>query len=226
MHKDFRKWTFVDMAPRNHITTNLREQLIFYGSYHNNIFNQLIHFIFVPSILWSVSVWLAYTPELVSHQQGNESFLCRGMVLNGSFFLILIPYSLYYIILDVVAGVSWCIFVGIPVWISSELFQQSCYEYGWIWALVVHISSWIVQIVIGHMYYERRKPALLDSLFQSLLLAPLFVWFELLFFLGYKRDLYDDISDAIADKIRTIGDEKKGKKHGTNEEVLVDSDDE
>jgi uncharacterized membrane protein YGL010W len=212
------------MSQQKGITANLREQLIFYGSYHNNIFNQIIHFIFVPTILWSVSVWLSYTPSLVS-QQGNEHFLCRGMVLNGSFFLLLIPYSLYYVILDVVAGVTWCIFVGIPVWISSEIFQQYSPENAWIWALLLHIFSWIVQIGIGHMYYEQRKPALLDSLFQSLLLAPLFVWFELLFFLGYRRDLYNNISDAIAEQISMIEGENIEKKHGTNEEVLVDHDD-
>jgi uncharacterized membrane protein YGL010W len=41
---------------------NLRDQLIFYGSYHSNPINQAIHFIFVPLILWTVAVWLAYTP--------------------------------------------------------------------------------------------------------------------------------------------------------------------
>lgn len=43
---------------------NLREQLTFYGSYHNNFWNQVIHFIFVPAIFWTAAVWLAYTPEL------------------------------------------------------------------------------------------------------------------------------------------------------------------
>lgn len=43
---------------------NLRDQLIFYGSYHSNPINQAIHFIFVPLILWTVAVWFAYTPAL------------------------------------------------------------------------------------------------------------------------------------------------------------------
>ncbi len=43
---------------------NLREQLVFYGSYHSNPINQAIHFIFVPCILWTVAVWFAYTPPL------------------------------------------------------------------------------------------------------------------------------------------------------------------
>lgn len=43
------------------------------------------------------------------------------------------------------------------------------------------------------MVAEKRKPALMDSFFQSLVLAPLFVWFELLFLLGYRRGLYKDV---------------------------------
>lgn len=43
---------------------NLDEQLVFYGTYHSNKWNQLIHFVFVPAIVWSAAVWLAYTNEL------------------------------------------------------------------------------------------------------------------------------------------------------------------
>lgn len=172
-------------------------------------------------------MWLAYTPALVSPSQGTHgdmpcAFLQQGMVLNGSFFLILVPYSVYYMALDIVAGVSWLLFVGIPLWITSELFQQYFFETAWIWALAVHLFSWLVQIVAGHMYFERRKPALMDSLFQSLLLAPLFVWFELLFLLGYRRDLYEDISAAIHEEIVLLTDENEEKKRGTNEETLVE----
>lgn len=45
---------------------DLRDQLTFYGSYHSNPLNQAIHFVFVPAILWTVAVWLAYTPPLLS----------------------------------------------------------------------------------------------------------------------------------------------------------------
>ena len=33
--------------------------------------------------------------------------------------------------------------------------------------------------------FEGRKPALVDSFWQALLTAPFFVWFEVLFALGY-----------------------------------------
>lgn len=218
------------MVTRTRITSNLREQLIFYGSYHNNGMNQILHFVFVPIILWTVSVWLAYTPALCCSRDDDQlsdsacDVVHQGMVLNGSFFLILVPYSLYYIVLDVVAGVSWSVCVGVPIWVTSELFQKSFAETAWMWALAAHLFSWMVQIVIGHMYYEHRKPALMDSLFQSLLLAPLFVWFELLFLLGYKRRLYTDVSLAVQDELSRLTDGEGYAMRGTHEESLIDTD--
>lgn len=49
----------------------------------------------------------------------------------------------------------------------------------------------------GHGLAERRKPALVDSFFQSLVLAPLFVWFELLFLLGYRPGLRDEVQRRV-----------------------------
>lgn len=43
---------------------NIMDQLVFYGSYHQKPGNQVIHFIFVPMIMWSVGVWLAYSGPL------------------------------------------------------------------------------------------------------------------------------------------------------------------
>ena len=47
------------------LNLSLVDQLAFYGAYHNNKWNQLIHFFFVPSILWTVLVWLAYTGPML-----------------------------------------------------------------------------------------------------------------------------------------------------------------
>ena len=42
-----------------HCGLQLMDQLVFYGQYHSNPMNQLIHFVFVPTIMWTVLVWLA-----------------------------------------------------------------------------------------------------------------------------------------------------------------------
>jgi uncharacterized membrane protein YGL010W len=45
------------------------------------------------------------------------------------------------------------------------------------WSIGLHVASWIFQF-IGHGVFEKRAPALLDSLSQALTLAPFFVWLE------------------------------------------------
>ncbi|EEY54099.1 uncharacterized protein PITG_20012 [Phytophthora infestans T30-4] len=46
--------------------------------------------------------------------------------------------------------------------------------------LAIHATAWILQL-IGHGVFERRKPALFDSLDQALITAPMFVLLEILF---------------------------------------------
>jgi uncharacterized membrane protein YGL010W len=74
-------------------------------------------------------------------------------------------------------------------------------------AVAVHIVSWILQF-IGHGKYEGRKPALLDNLVQALFLAPLFVWYEVLFKLGFYKELQQDVEAAIEVEVAKLS---KGK---------------
>lgn len=60
---------------------------------------------------------------------------------------------------------------------------------GWQLALPVHLVAWTLQF-IGHGVFERRKPALLDSLDQALITAPMFVLLEALFPMGYRPELF------------------------------------
>ncbi|MEO0469017.1 MAG: Mpo1-like protein [Bacteroidota bacterium] len=47
-----------------------------------------------------------------------------------------------------------------------------------------------MQIHPGHIVFEKRRPALVDSVFQSFVLAPFFVLFDVLFSLGYRPLLH------------------------------------
>ena len=53
----------------------------------------------------------------------------------------------------------------------------------------LHASAWIAQF-IGHGVFEKRAPALVDNIFLTLV-APHFVTLEILFELGYKRDVLE-----------------------------------
>ena len=50
---------------------------------------------------------------------------------------------------------------------------------------------------IGHGVFEGRAPALLDSWDQAFITAPLFVILEILFFLGYRKQFYQDCMQEV-----------------------------
>lgn len=83
------------------------------------------------------------------------------------------------------------------------------------WAVGVHIVSWIAQFV-GHGKFEGRAPALLDNLFQAIFLAPLFVWLETLFALGYRPELQARVEKMVLQDIAKFRQEKAGKQAKLN----------
>ena len=70
--------------------------------------------------------------------------------------------------------------------------------------------SWIAQFV-GHGKFEGRKPALLDNLVQALFLAPLFVWFEVLFKMGFYKKLQGEVEEGIEVEVSRMKAEKEKK---------------
>ena len=76
---------------------NLEKQFSFYGAYHSNNVNKIIHVICVPAILWTSLVWLSNIPSIYSGKDIG--------------FEIAIFYGLYYIVLEPHAGVSIIIFL-------------------------------------------------------------------------------------------------------------------
>ncbi len=55
------------------------------------------------------------------------------------------------------------------------------------------IVGWIIQF-IGHVY-EKRKPAFVDDI-MGLAIGPLFVLAELVFFLGFRKELKEKIESV------------------------------
>jgi uncharacterized membrane protein YGL010W len=205
---------------------DLTDQLTFYGSYHHNRWNQLLHFFFVPLILWSVAVWACYTGPLPSGPYTPKlpfqpelhipHFISRYCVPNLAAVLV-VAYGAYYIVLEWFAGLTWSLFVALPLYLTANIFYQHVPN-AWAWALGAFVLSWYVQIHPGHMVLEKRKPALLDSFFQSLVLAPLFVWLELLFVGGYRRELQAQLQSRIE---ANIAEHRDGQRTALQKEALL-----
>ena len=54
-----------------------------------------------------------------------------------------------------------------------------------------------MQLHPGHAIFERVKPALLDSLGQALAVAPLFAFYEGIWFLGLDQDLHSEVTKLV-----------------------------
>lgn len=113
--------------------------------------------------------------------------------------LLACTYSALYILLEPVAGAM----VSPLILASAALGNWGLPKYGTTMiyaAIAVHVVSWIAQFV-GHGKFEGRAPALFDNLVQALFLAPLFVWLEFLFMLGYRPELKARLDLGVQNEI-------------------------
>lgn len=81
------------------------------------------------------------------------------------------------------------------------------------WAMVTFGVSWIAQF-IGHGVFEGRAPALLDNLVQALVLAPFFVWMEILFSMGYRPELKSRVDSAVEKEVERFR-VSRGQRNGS-----------
>lgn len=118
-------------------------------------------------------------------------------------------YAFFYILLEPVAGGLLAPLVISFAACGNYLLGTYGMDVNY-WAGGIHIVSWLAQFV-GHGKFEGRAPALLDNLVQALLLAPLFVWMEVLFFFGYRPELKARMDKNVETEIAKFRKEQKAK---------------
>jgi uncharacterized membrane protein YGL010W len=165
----------------------LEESFAFYAAYHQNNINKIIHMITIPLISITLFVFLAYLPN---YQYGFENKLLNDIFSVTFAIPLIVLYLGLYLMMDWKAG---CLMIP---YILLQYFLANLYRfnvpYGWIGAIVIFVLSWIFQFM-GHGIWEGRKPALSDSLVQSFLMAPFFVFFEILFMCGFRKEFQQNI---------------------------------
>ena len=185
----------------------LIDAMAFYGYYHQHPTNQLIHLFGVPGIQYTSILLLAHLrlPFYPRHSWALPVFW---------FFLI------YYLCIDPYCGGILYIPIIYGMYKSatklakqeeepqddkksdirkSSSTSNSTRSKVLKYAVYVHLFCWYIQIHIGHAMYEGNKPALLDSLGTSLTSAPLFAFYELLWFVGVNTSLQDQTQLAISE---------------------------
>ena len=125
--------------------------------------------------------------------------------------LVAFSYASYYIVLEPLSGLLAAPFLlGLNYGAHVFAGLETGYNMNYV-ALGLHLAAWTGQIV-GHYAFEGRSPAFLDNAFQGMhfktyetavALAPLFVFVEALFKLGYRPKLQSKLNAQINKAILT-----------------------
>lgn len=165
------------------MSLNLEKQLRFYGAYHHNPVNIAVHVICVPLILWTFFLLASNSPNVIPTPEKYTYDYLRPNI--GTLACLL--YSTLYVLMEPVAGSAFAVLLFASTAFANHLVSRYGMTVNY-WAMGAHVVCWLAQFV-GHGVYEGRAPALLDNLFQAVFLAPLFIWLEVLFTLGYRPEL-------------------------------------
>merc|ERR1712080_493973 len=150
------------------------------SSFDHNPMGIFIHLVCIWNLFWSFMALLHFIPPLAP----APAFLAN--LPHGHLIAINVPlilstiWVLFWILLEPLIGFIGSLLTVSCYFLTSYLVQQSpeFMEIPLFKALLgFHIFCWILQF-IGHAVFEGRAPALLQSLDQAFITAPLFVLLE------------------------------------------------
>ncbi|CAN6545443.1 unnamed protein product [Malus baccata var. baccata] len=154
---------------------DLERHFAFYGAYHSNPVNILIHTFFVWPLFFTAAVLFHFTPSLYNFSSGFNN---HGFTLNLGFVLTFM-YAFFYVKLDKKAG-SLAALLCFLCWVGASVLASGLgFVKSWKLVLAAQVFCWGGQF-IGHGIFEKRGPALADNFAQALLMGPYFVLLELL----------------------------------------------
>ena len=230
--------------------------LAFYGVYHRTPYNQVIHLIGVPFIIWTMILYGTYLPftTAVPIHTGTTNVTAATKQQSNSLLQKLIPpilqlppshhmtwatlwvllYVAFYSYIDFIGACLYTPFLYIMYvtsvhWSQQDLQQQpqrprvpkkikddsiehpetvsttTSSPFHWygtgklLWnTFIIHILSWYIQIHLGHGILEGATPASLVNLGAALTSAPLFAFYEMIWYLGYRLSLQQQVLQQVA----------------------------
>ena len=157
--------------------TKLERLLSQYAAYHLNHKNILTHFIGIPFIVFSI---LCLTARVGFIGLGIELTLALGLIVVT---------SIYYLSLDRIFA-----FIMLVILLAMYPLALKIAHLDWmLWlslSIGIFVVGWLFQFV-GH-FYEKKKPAFTDDII-GLAIGPLFVLAEMIFMLGFRKNLEERI---------------------------------
>ncbi|KAJ7276145.1 hypothetical protein B0H12DRAFT_1083801 [Mycena haematopus] len=179
---------------------DVQHQLTFYGAYHSNRINVIIHVICVPLLLWSGLVMGTKIPVPSFFPPIHHAF-SDYLVFDLNYPTIYAAICLaYYFVLEPVAALLYTPQMILTL-LSATAYSHSAGHISQ--ATILHAFCWVAQF-IGHGVAEKRAPALLDNVLGAVVLAPFFVHVEVLFALGYRPEMHKQLNNEIGKEIAKI----------------------
>ena len=189
----------------NEKRTWLEEKFSFYASYHNDAVNQFIHIICIWPILLTFLLFVTYTPTFFTMANPISGILKVQFGLSipaiidvNMCFIVATYYMLVYMVVEIpgIVGTLAALLV-LACFLLVQHIREAHPDF-LLPAIVIHVVCWLAQFY-GHAFHEGRSPALLDNLYQALVMAPLFVLMEIFFVFGYRPKFRSKIQ-RIVDK--------------------------
>ena len=164
---------------------NFVKELAFYAAFHQEKRNIWIHVIGVPAITFTLFLVLSRF----------HLFNIGNFPVSASIAFVTVV-SLYYFSLDFIFAFSATLLFGGLVFLAEYVTSTLPATTAWSIFAIGQIVGWGTQFY-GHYAFEKRKPAILDNLFQALVSSPLFVVADIYFELGLRTKLKLEIENEL-----------------------------
>jgi uncharacterized membrane protein YGL010W len=187
--------------------------LAFYGVYHREPWNQFIHFFGVPLIIWTIFIMIAHLPLPFFGKFDIKIPFCKRHALSWAT-LVTVGYMIFFLMIDLFGGVlyfpvlyfMYVSAVNLMIRDQESANKKQDDASNWMgtglllkYAVVLHVLAWYVQIHPGHGIIEGAKPAVMKSFGGALTSAPLFAFYEGLWFLGINKGLEERTNELVAE---------------------------
>lgn len=152
-----------------------QRQLVEYADYHRDQRNCLMHIIGNPILFVAAVLPLSLLSVTVFGVRTNAATL------------LVIPALILWIAWDLGIGIA-IVAAAIPLlFVAAAIVDHVSVTGVWITTALLIVIGWTLQIV-GHQYFEQRRPALLDNPIH-MLISPMYIFAKLFVALGFRRDL-------------------------------------
>jgi uncharacterized membrane protein YGL010W len=165
-------------------------QLVAYTRYHRDPLNCATHYLGIPLLFLAAILPL------------EASRIAFGTFEVPLAIILAIPAVAGWMMLDLGVGATILLLL-IPFFTAAELVDEFSRP-GLMWSMAgaSFFVGWFFQL-LGHAVFERRRPAFIDDLSQTMI-GPMFVTAKLLVWLGLRPDLAPFLAEGNSQAVGSI----------------------